>query len=253
MLTVTEVLGRSEQGMTRPFICKTEDGRLWYVKGKYAGQRSLCCEWVAGCLAERMALPIPEFAIVNVPKSLVAGSDRPDIRHLGEGPAFASLKLPDAREITWSESEELNGLERSLIVLFDCWVQNEDRSLSSFGGNPNLLITDHRSSDGGEPYTFNGRKIWTYDFNLAFDRVFDAARFWENHIFAKVYDLARMLELFEPMRLLREEVPEIFRQIPQEWLYIDGDESLPAQLEETQVVEVLQRAFIDPERFWRKL
>jgi hypothetical protein len=43
-ITITEVVGRAVQGMTRPFLCKA--GFFdYYVKGAYAGLNSLCCEW----------------------------------------------------------------------------------------------------------------------------------------------------------------------------------------------------------------
>ena len=44
-ITITEVIGRSEQGMTRPFLCEGDDWMTYYVKGSYAGKNSLCCEW----------------------------------------------------------------------------------------------------------------------------------------------------------------------------------------------------------------
>jgi hypothetical protein len=43
-ITITEVVGRAVQGMTKPFLCKA--GFFdYYVKGAYAGLDSLCCEW----------------------------------------------------------------------------------------------------------------------------------------------------------------------------------------------------------------
>jgi len=50
-ITITEILGRAEQGMTRPFVCRGDDWMTYYVKGAYAGLRSLCCEWVASAVA----------------------------------------------------------------------------------------------------------------------------------------------------------------------------------------------------------
>ena len=38
---ITEVIGRSSQGITRPFLCRADDGRLYYVKGNGAGRRAL--------------------------------------------------------------------------------------------------------------------------------------------------------------------------------------------------------------------
>jgi hypothetical protein len=43
-ITITKVLGRAEQGMTKPFLCVAEFSE-YYVKGAYAGKNSLCCEW----------------------------------------------------------------------------------------------------------------------------------------------------------------------------------------------------------------
>lgn len=52
VLTITEILGRTEQGMTRPFVCPSGSWMTCYDKGAYAGRRSLCCEWVAERLAQ---------------------------------------------------------------------------------------------------------------------------------------------------------------------------------------------------------
>lgn len=88
-VTITEILGRSEQGMTRPFLCHADDRMTYYVKGAYAGKNSLCCEWVASRLANLIVddepLGLPWFRMAEVPHELVEGSARPDIRDLGEG------------------------------------------------------------------------------------------------------------------------------------------------------------------------
>ena len=44
VLTITEILGRTEQGMTRPFVCRSDSWMTCYVKGAYAGLRSLVTE-----------------------------------------------------------------------------------------------------------------------------------------------------------------------------------------------------------------
>jgi len=85
--------------MTRPFRCKTDDGQIRYVKGRYAGRTGLCYEWIASNLAEWLALPLPEFAIVEVSRALIEGSERDEIHDLGHGPFFASKKLANGREI----------------------------------------------------------------------------------------------------------------------------------------------------------
>lgn len=245
-VTLVEVVGRSEQGMTLPFLCRGEDDRLYYVKGRYAGQLSLCCEWIAGNLAQSIGLRMPDFAIAEVPKKLVDGSDRPDIQDLGEGLVFASARLEEAREITWPEAGTCDEWMRALVLLVDWWVHNEDRQLTALGGNPNLLLTGEGPPPG---------LLWTFDFNAAFESDFDSCRFWENHIFANLQpDWPDGFRAFvEPrMHAALDRVDEWFASLPVEWQHLLGDENLPVQLEPKVVIETLTRAFATPDAFWNR-
>lgn len=143
-VTITKVLGRSGRGMTRAFPGVAEFAEN-YVKGAYAGMNSLCCEWVANRLVD-LALPsaplgVPMFRMVEVPRALIKGSGRADIRELGAGRVFASLRITDGQELTWSTAQGWPEETMAVLLLLDLWIQNEDRSLSEFGGNPNLLVT----------------------------------------------------------------------------------------------------------------
>ena len=135
-ITITEVLGRSEQGMTRPFVCRSLllD---YYVKGAYAGQRSLCCEWVAGRLVNALLpsapLGVPMFTMAEVPRALIEGSARKDIKDLGQGMVFASMRIEDGQELTWSAAQGWPEQTMAMLLLLDLWIQNEDRSLSALG------------------------------------------------------------------------------------------------------------------------
>lgn len=44
---------------------------------------------------------------------------------------------------------------------------------------------------------------------------------------------------------------EIFAELPAEWLYVDGDESQPVQLDFREVESLLKLPFIDSENFWK--
>ena len=108
-ITITEILGRAEQGMTRPFVCRGDDWLTYYVKGAYAGRRSLCCEWVANRLVNRVLpsapLGVPLFRMAEVPAALIEGSSRKDARDLGAGMVFASLRMEGGQELTWSAAQ----------------------------------------------------------------------------------------------------------------------------------------------------
>jgi hypothetical protein len=52
------------------------------------------------------------------------------------------------------------------------------------------------------------------------------------------------------MRAALDQVRLIFAELPLEWLHLDGDESLPVQLDVENVVSALNLAFTDPATFW---
>lgn len=246
-ITITEILGRSEQGMTRPFLCSCENESLHYLKGNYAGFHSLCCEWLGSNLARLIEIPIPDFAIAEIPHQLIQASARDDIRDLGSGLAFASKRIDGAREITWREACDVTNDIKARALLLDWWVLNEDRCLSAQGGNPNLLVT--AENDGGN-------KLWMFDFNLAFDSDFSRARFLENHLFAKLLDKwpDGFRDEMEPkLASALQRVDDLLDSLPDEWLYPDGDDTLPAHLNVDFVREAMNRAAADPDNFWNLL
>lgn len=247
ILSIVEVLGRSEQGATKPFLCRGEDGYLYYLKGRDAGLKSLCNEWIAGNLAKAMGLPLPDFAIADVPTALVDGSDRLDIKDLGAGLAFASKRLDGARELTWEESTHFPKETQAKVLLFDWWVQNEDRTLTQWGGNPNLLVTD----DGN-----HASRLWVFDFNLAFDESFSPENFRANHVFRGVrgeWPDGFRQQMASDMAETLAQLDGFFSDLPLEWQYLEGDENLPVQLDKNLVLETTERAFREADAFWNLL
>ena len=262
-ITITKVLGRSEQGMTRPFLCVSEFAD-YYVKGAYAGKNSLCCEWVANRLV-KLALPgallgVPMFRVGEVPRALIEGSGRMDIRELGEGLVFASLRIDDGQELTWSTAQGWPEETMALLLLLDLWIQNEDRSLSEFGGNPNLLVERIPPLPDDDPegalWVNKPRRemLWAYDFNLAFDPEFDRERFFGAHVFGRMLKQwpEGFRERMEPlMKSALAEVPANIAELPHQWLHLQGDESLPVQLDMQRVISVMELPFTDPDTFWK--
>lgn len=264
IITITEVIGRSEQGMTRPFICAANFREMYYVKGAYAGKNSLCCEWVANRLVH-LVLPsaplgVPRFAMAEVPEALVEGSARSDIADLGAGKVFASFEIGEGQELSWAAAQGWPEETMALLLLLDLWLQNEDRSLSEHGGNPNLLVTQIPDLPAGDPegalWVDQPRRemLWAYDFNLAFDEDFNRERFFGAHVFGQMLREwpEGFRERMEPrLKEALGQVREIFSELPPEWLYVDGDDSLPVQLDVERVVSVLSLPFDEPELFWK--
>ena len=70
-LEVVEIIARSEQGFTKPYICRCDDGEVYFVKGRSATRRGLINEWLCANLAEAFGLPIAPFALAEVPQELI--------------------------------------------------------------------------------------------------------------------------------------------------------------------------------------
>ena len=70
-LEVVEIIGRSEQGFTKPYICRCDDGEVYFVKGRSATRRGLINEWLCANLADAFGLPIAPFALAEVPQELI--------------------------------------------------------------------------------------------------------------------------------------------------------------------------------------
>lgn len=117
--TIVEVIKRSKQGATEPFVCRADDDRIYFVKGKSAGPASLVKEWVAGKLAQAIELPIAPFEIVNVPQELIDYSGDMDLSQLGSGEAFGSEGIPFCRDVSLNDCAHIPTEIQRKIVAFD--------------------------------------------------------------------------------------------------------------------------------------
>jgi hypothetical protein len=171
VVQIAEVLQRSVQGRTNPFLCRGNDGRLYYVKGRGAGRRGLISEWLASCIALAFGLPIAEFRIVEISEEMAALA-LPDFADLGTGFAFGSAVRENVVDLTYHYVDRVPPSTRKDIAVFDWWVHNDDRTLTPLGGNVNLL------------WDIVQREIVVMDYNLAFDDAFSDQQFLSGHVFA---------------------------------------------------------------------
>lgn len=236
---IEEILGRSKQGITEPFICRGDDGAIYFVKGKGAGRRSQICEWVAAQLATEFGLPIAEYALAEVPLELIEADVFPNIRELGSGIAFASRELSHPQELTAITRDLVpEGLARDVLV-FDWWLHNEDRHLTELGGNPNLL------------WDMQSLELVVIDHNQAFDRDFNPVNFLQSHVFSSQWNavfgdhLERERYAIKLREVLRK-LANIRANIPDSWWYVD--DGVPANLKWDEVETCLERCC--REDFW---
>ena len=128
---------------------------------------------------------------------------------------------------------------RARVLLFDWWIQHEDRILSPLGGNPNLLTT------GGDPVD-----PWLIDHHSAFDRDFGAAIFWKSHVFSNarsIWTKAWRKRELAKLKRAASRLDAAWKAMPEIWL--PEDESTSA-LERDRLAAILLLPVTAPEQFW---
>lgn len=240
MLEIQEVLRRTEQGVTRPFLCRASNHALYYVKGRNIGVRDLICEWLGANLARSFGLPVADFDILLIPEEIRLYSSLGKL--IGGEYAFGSKQTAQAEEFQWSHVERTGVDTRNDLVVFDWWIRNTDRQLSQLGGNPNLLWDTTTSS----PVVI--------DHNQAFDPAFNVSSFLEGHVFRG--QIAELFNDAEKRRYYGAKINEALacweaatQSIPSEWFYLDEEQTLPVGFNVNEALEILKR--FDQADFWK--
>ncbi len=147
-LTATRYVVPLREGGTLPAVVEVEDGSLWVVKFRGAGQgaRALIAEVLVGELAREAGLPVPAIAAIHVPEALGRLERDPEIQDLlkaSRGVNMGIRYLEGALNYESRAVAELIPPELAArIVWFDAWITNPDRTPR----NPNLMI------HGGRPW-----------------------------------------------------------------------------------------------------
>lgn len=129
------------EGGSLPAIVEADDLGLYVVKFRGAGQGvlALIAEVIAGEIARALGLRVPELVLVEIDPAL--GRNEPDyeIRQLLKASAGLNLGLdylPGSTMFDPAARDTAPADEASLLVWFDAYVQNVDRTPR----NANLLV-----------------------------------------------------------------------------------------------------------------
>jgi len=231
MPQITRIIRRSSQGATQPFICQADDGKTYYVKGKSASTGERIREWMGANLAMAFGLNVPPMALLEVPAFLIQSSGDTAKSALGIGYAVGSQQILSTSELRHEEIDLIPQAIQRQILLFDYWLHNEDRTLSRFGGNPNLLW--HKPT----------KSLYAIDYNLVLQNNFDVAAFWETHVFAKTAKLntlndAEKQDYQAAFQVALSQWENYWQQLPEQWL--DENESTQA-FDEAAIKQRLQQ------------
>lgn len=240
-LMIVEVLQRSIQGRTRPYICRGDDGEVYYVKGRSATRTGLIAEWLCAELAKEFGLPIAPYALATVPGELIEADQSGWLKDLGVGEVFASQKV-NAVELTATHRERVPQSVCQDLLVFDWWVRNGDRTLTERGGNPNLLWK--HEEDG---------QLVVIDHNLAFDPDFSVEAFRTSHVFADEVPavFSNFLARSAYGVRLRKALSVWERScamIPDSWNFVDSEMTIPNTFSLADALLLLQDC--EREEFW---
>lgn len=134
------------EGGSLPAVVDTDDGGLFVVKFRGAGQgtRVLVAELIVGALAMRLGLPTPELAIVDVSSRFGRSEPDPEIQDLlrkSHGLNVGIRYLDGAFNFDLSAAGSLVTADLAArVVWLDAFTTNPDRTAR----NPNLLVWQRR-------------------------------------------------------------------------------------------------------------
>lgn len=202
------------EGGSLPGLVEGSDDGTWVVKfsGAGQGQGALVSEVVAGGIAGRIGLPVPELVLVEVAPELGHAEPDPEIQELIEASPGLNLGmdfLPGSLPFALSPDEPFDPALAADIVFFDALITNIDRTPR----NPNLL-------------TWHGR-TWLIDHGAAFYRQHGSAPLAEtatsptpvlrDHVLLPV--AGSLAEAGERLTAdISEAIAPSLAEVPDEWL-----------------------------------
>ncbi len=140
-----EYLQPLREGGSLPAVVRT-DGGLYVTKFRGSGQgpRALIEELVVGLFARELGLPVPDFALIDVPEGFAAEQRDPEIRELvaaSHGINVGLRYLDGAFNYDAGAAGDLmDPALAAQVVWLDAYLTNPDRTAR----NPNLLVWQRR-------------------------------------------------------------------------------------------------------------
>jgi hypothetical protein len=221
---------------------EADDDGLYVLKFRGAGQgpRALVAEVVAGGIARRLGLPVPELVRVRLDPQLGAAEPDPEIQDLLRASVGLNLGmdfLPESLGYAPGSSTPPPPATAADIVWFDALVTNVDRTAR----NPNLLV-------------WHGR-VWLIDHGAALylhhapGHLPDAAlrafpSVAEHVLLPAAGPIGDADDRLAPL-LDAAAVEAVLREVPAEWLAEAGD----AEARRAEYAEYLTRRLAAPRGF----
>jgi hypothetical protein len=217
---VTRYVTPLREGGSLPAIVEAEDGFLYVLKFRGAGQgvKALIAELIGGEIARTIGLRVPEIVLATVDPAFVRTEPDEEIQDLLKASEGLNLGLHYlSGAISFDPAViELSATTASEIVWLDCLITNVDRTAR----NTNMLMWQ--------------KELWLIDHGASLYFHHSGGEAWKEHSmrpFVQVKDhvLLRWASDLEAVDekckslLSPDRIRSIVKLIPDEWLTVDID------------------------------
>jgi hypothetical protein len=214
------------EGGSLPGVVEADDLGTYVVKFRGAGQgpKALVAEVIAGELARRLGLPVPDLAVVDLDPVVARAEPDEEVQELIKASAGANLGM-DFLPGALGYDPVVHPVEAALaarVVAFDAFVENVDRSWR----NPNLLIWH-----GALWLIDHGATLYFHHDWARAGAVVHRAYRWDDHVL-KPYARAALAAEGPALaaRLTPELLAEVVSAVPDEWFDDGGKDAYISHL-----------------------
>lgn len=142
--TATRYLVPLREGGSLPAVMETEQGSLYVVKFRGAGQgaKALIAELIVGMIAQRLSLPLPELALISLDEEMGKTERDPEIQDILNASVGLNVGLGYLEESFTFDPLAVPSLDpetAARIIWLDALTTNIDRTPR----NPNLLYRNN--------------------------------------------------------------------------------------------------------------
>ncbi len=213
-VNVTRYVTPLREGGSLPAIAEADDGFLYVLKFRGAGQgiRALIAELIGGEIARALGLKVPEIVFANLDEAFGRTEPDEEIQDLLKASVGLNLALHYlSRSITFDPAvTAVDAVLASKIVWLDCLLTNVDRTARNTNmllWNKTLWLIDH----GASLYFHHNWQHWQEQAVKPFVHV-------KNHVLLPyASELESVDQLLKPL-LSNERIRLIVDLIPGEWL-----------------------------------
>ncbi len=220
-VNVTRYVTPLREGGSLPAIAEADDGFLYVLKFRGAGQgvKALIAELIGGELARALGFRVPEIVFANLDTAFGRSEPDEEIQDLLKGSVGLNLALHYlSGAITFDPSvTKLTAKQASQIVWLDCLLTNVDRTprnTNMLTWNKELWLIDH----GAALYFHHSWDNWQEQAKRPFFQVKDHV------LLPAAAELEQVDEEFK-MILTPETIRAIVALVPDEWIKTEWHES----------------------------